>query len=395
MRARFAELGATLRAHEAVWRPRPFEGGPLAWEEAWPDVAAWVDARPIEVFDDFEGGWVDATAPAPLRAWRAAARAHAEHPTVGAPIPLDVAARRRLPGRKVSQIEHFIGALSAAGLPVGGRVVDWCAGKGHLGRAVCRASERPLLAVEWDAALCESGRKRCVREGVDAVFACTDARAPEAAALLGPDQTVIALHACGDLHRALIEAAPRRGVDALAVAPCCYNRDPGRGAALSAAGRTAELRLTAADLDLVHREQVVARGRDRRRAWVSMARRLGFDAMLRRELGEPGYRSMPPSPKGWLELPFAEYCRLLAASDGLELPPDLDAAPYEDVGWARLDHVRRRDAVRGLFRATLEAWLVLDRALLLDELGYEVDVGTFCPRHLTPRNAIILATRGR
>lgn len=448
----FAALTEVLRAHRAVWGPRPFEGPPMAWEAEHPDVAAFVDGLPVEAFDAFDASWVTPDAPATLRAWAAQAAEHAALPLLSAerPTPLPTAAQRGLPGRKVSQIEHFLSAVEGAGLgrPVGegaaggrstvedadrgqptvgrahlgrvevegadggrpavesadperragddarGIVVDWCAGKGHLGRALCARHGARLLAIEWDAALCADGRLRSAREDVDAEFACLDARGPEAAARLGPGQIVVALHACGDLHSALLRAAAARGVEAVVLAPCCYNKAGAeRGHALSTAGAAANLGLTPADLDLVHREQVVARGRDRRRAWQSMAWRLGFDLLQRDVRAVDRYRPMRAFPNAWLTLPFADFCRRFAAVDALELPPDLDPTPYEARGWARLAQVRPRDAVRGLFRPTLEAWLVLDRALFLAERGFEVQVGRFCPRALTPRNAVVIARR--
>jgi hypothetical protein len=45
--------------------------------------------------------------------------------------------------------------------------------------------------------------------------------------------------------------------------------------------------------------------------------------------------------------------------------------------------------VRFLFRRPLEIWLALDRALLLQEQGYAVQLGTFCAPHVTPRNLLI------
>ena len=51
------------------------------------------------------------------------------------------------------------------------------------------------------------------------------------------------------------------------------------------------------------------------------------------------------------------------------------------------------ELVRHLFRRPLELWLVLDRALFLQEQGYRVELREFCPRHLTPRNILIHAER--
>ncbi|MNY82370.1 hypothetical protein D3C86_2244270 [compost metagenome] len=49
--------------------------------------------------------------------------------------------------------------------------------------------------------------------------------------------------------------------------------------------------------------------------------------------------------------------------------------------------------MRGLFRRPLEVWLLLDRALYLQEQGYAVRLGTFCDYRLTPRNLLLLAER--
>ena len=55
--------------------------------------------------------------------------------------------------------------------------------------------------------------------------------------------------------------------------------------------------------------------------------------------------------------------------------------------------MRNLELVRGLFRRPLEVWLLLDRALYLQEQGWKVQLGTFCAYHLTPRNALLLAER--
>jgi hypothetical protein len=55
--------------------------------------------------------------------------------------------------------------------------------------------------------------------------------------------------------------------------------------------------------------------------------------------------------------------------------------------------VRRFELVRHAFRRPLELWLVLDIALGLEERGFEVQIGRFCARTLTPRNLLVVAER--
>ena len=56
--------------------------------------------------------------------------------------------------------------------------------------------------------------------------------------------------------------------------------------------------------------------------------------------------------------------------------------------------VRNLELVRGLFRRPLEIWLLLDRALYMQEAGYRVEIGLFCPAALTPRNILLIAEMG-
>lgn len=95
-------------------------------------------------------------------------------------------------------------------------------------------------------------------------------------------------------------------------------------------------------------------------------------------------------PASWLDKSYADYCKELARLKGLSTGEQ----PWETLeahGWHRLAEVRNLELLRGLFRRPLEVWLVLDRALFLQEQGYAIEVGTFCEPSLTPRNLMLLA----
>jgi hypothetical protein len=131
----------------------------------------------------------------------------------------------------------------------------------------------------------------------------------------------------------------------------------------------------------------------RRQRDTSMARRLAFDLLQREQRGIDHYLPCPSLPAAWLDKPFAEYCRDLAALQDVSIGRAVDLDGLEAHGWQRLAHVRNLELLRGLFRRPLELWLVLDRALYLRERQYAVQVGTFCPETLTPRNLMIIAER--
>jgi hypothetical protein len=126
-----------------------------------------------------------------------------------------------------------------------------------------------------------------------------------------------------------------------------------------------------------------------------MARRLAFDLLQRELRGVDSYLPTPSLPAAWLHKPFAQYCIDLGQRKGLTIAPHADWNALLARGWQRLAEVRNLELLRALFRRPLELWLVLDRALYLEEQGYQVRLGQFCPPELTPRNLLLLAERHR
>jgi hypothetical protein len=124
-----------------------------------------------------------------------------------------------------------------------------------------------------------------------------------------------------------------------------------------------------------------------------MARRLAFDLLQRQQRGLDDYLPTPSLPVAWLDKDFARYCRDLAELKGVALSGAIDWPGLEAAGGRRLAQVRNLELLRGLFRRPLELWLLLDRALFLEERGYRVRLGTFCAHRLTPRNLLLLAER--
>jgi hypothetical protein len=147
---------------------------------------------------------------------------------------------------------------------------------------------------------------------------------------LAGDKSVVALHACGDLHVRLLQLASQQGCPQLAVAPCCYNRIQGEQyKAISTAAQASALQLSIGDLGLPLSETVTSGARVRRQRDSSMARRLGFDLLQRQQRGIDAYLPTPSLPVDWLKKPFEQYCRDLAALRQVELSGTPDWAALE------------------------------------------------------------------
>jgi len=387
--ARFEALDAFLIEHQGLWRPRPFTHRQLPWEAEHPQLARWLRQRSLSDAETSHNHPHALPAPAPFPALACEAlrlSAVDKLPT----HPLHPAAHRLnvdVPGRKWQQIEAFGAALHFAQTPR--HWLDWCAGKGHLGRRLLHTGQQ-LTCLEYDPALIASGQALSEHHGLPVTHRLQDVMADVS---LSSEHTPVALHACGDLHVRLLQLASAAGCKQLAVAPCCYNRiNTHTYQPLSEAGRASTLQLSLDDLGLPLSETVTAGKRVRLQRDISMARRLGFDQLQRQLRHCDEYLPTPSLPASWLDKPFANYCQALASLKGLSTGAQ-DWAALEAHGWQRLAEVRNLELVRGLFRRPLEVWLVLDRALYLGERGYRVEVGSFCETALTPRNLMVLAER--
>ncbi|MDL5592820.1 methyltransferase [Bacillus subtilis] len=390
--ARFTTLDTFLTAHQALWKPRPFTHLQLPWEASCPELASWLRGRSLEDAENAHNNPAELlSAPKPFASLAALSL---ELSAVGE-LPahsLDAAGHRLnidVPGRKWQQIEAFASRLSFASQPK--HWLDWCSGKGHLGRRLLGAGQQ-LTCLEYDPALVASGQVLSDRHHLHVLHVEQDVLAADTALLLNSDHTPVALHACGDLHVRLMQLASAAGCRQLAIAPCCYNRiSRTEYQALSCAGSRSALQLSLEDLSLPMSETVTAGARIRRQRDTSMARRLAFDLLQRQVRGIDEYLPTPSLPIAWLEKPFADFCRDLAALKELSTIGEQDWPALETAGWQRLAEVRNLELLRGLFRRPLELWLNLDRALFLTEQGYVVRLGTFCEAPLTPRNFLLLA----
>lgn len=384
---RFRQLDAFLAEHAWMWRPQPFKEARPSWCARLPALSegllALSDEELARLTDDGAAlmalleehvpglGKLDELSRLP------------EYSTMTLTNPGPHFANG-IPGRKWEQIKAFAEALGSVHTPV----LEWCGGKGHLGRLLAAQWEHPVLTLDHNPELCHEGRQLARRAQVDQAFHLGDALAPSAADVVAGHHAV-ALHACGELHRTLVRRAIAAKAPALAIAPCCYHLlldDDYRPFSANA-----RLLPSRDDLRLAVTETVTAVGREIRLRDREMAWKLGFDHLRRQQSEDEEYRPIKPIDKSWLKLDFAEFCRALAKREGLELPETVAWQSVEAAGWQRQRDTMRFSLPRHAFRRAIEIWLVLDLANALCDNGYAVQIGTFCTRELTPRNILITA----
>lgn len=301
-------------------------------------------------------------------------------------------------GRKWQQITAFT-QMSFQQAPNNLPVLEWCAGKGHLGRLVAKTQQVAVTSLEWQQGLCEQGQLLADKWHLPQEFICLDAfNAIDIHAKNSPikaEQHAIALHACGDLHVRLLQLASRANTQVISISPCCYHliRDqvyqPLSNRAQSLAANGEDLGLNRHHLQLPLQQSVIANPKQQGLRHQEVIWRLAFDCLQRKITGNQHYLPVPTLKQSQLSGSFADFCHWAASAKELTLPKKIDFAALLHQGQQRHALTLRLDLVSHLFRTALETWLLLDRVIYLQEAGYQVRVSKFCSNSITPRNGFI------
>lgn len=387
----FSQLSELLNQSQHYWRPVAFHQKQLPWMEQHPLLVDRLYALSLEEIDQL------AACSDSLSQFLAGEFPMAE--ALSGLCQLEDAAVSKLPevsphfyagmpGRKWQQVHAFARSFT----PTTTDILEWCAGKSYLGFYLQQLHQSNVIALEWDDHLVEQANIRAKKHHIPLHSHCIDVLSPAAPPYIRHSQQVVALHACGELHERLLQLSVDANVQQLQLAPCCYHkRQHNNYQPLSSLGRSLDLKLDKTELHTAVMETVTAGATLQRQRKQLQIMRLGFDCLQREIRGKEDFLAIPSLPTSWAKADFSDFCRHCAKLKDIDLPANIDWPYYLQQGKKRFKQVSALDLVRFLFRRPLEVWLALDRALLLEEKGYEVSVNTFCSKEITPRNILIKA----
>ncbi|KZN13468.1 methyltransferase [Marinomonas sp. TW1] len=389
LQTRFKAIDQWLHQHKALWQFDSFACLTLPWLQAYPALASWLKAQQKVTPDDAKqlAEMVDLLPSlASGLAWQQPTLAVETVRQTFAQAPAYLSTG--IKGRKWLQIDAF-----AARTPLVDHYTEWCAGKGHLGKYLAYQGNKQVISVEWQQSLCDAGQQKAQQLALKQSFDCVDVLKNTSVVSLESTQAVVALHACGDLHRVLLEQVSHHNIPHVCIAPCCYHlTQADTYHPLSMTAGQSRLTLRKADLKLAVKQVATAGAREQRLQRQELTYRLGFDLWQRHVRQTDQYLAVPSIQKGLLSQGFVGFCHW--AAEQKQLTHLISQHPFEDFQHAaqsRYQELQKQQAISQLFRPALEYWLILDRAIYLQEQGYQVDIGAFCDVSLTPRNWMIRA----
>ncbi|KQH85441.1 SAM-dependent methyltransferase [Vibrio furnissii] len=393
MRELFLHLDHFLTHTQPLWRFESFHASAqvcVPWAQAYPLLEQWLHGLDEPTIEQLKNSPSELLASlSPLVDGLAEIWQRIQLP----PAPLmdcqTSAIESGIPGRKLEQIRRLGGAVVS--LHRGQAWLEWCSGKGYLGRVLASKTRQHVTSFEYQTELCERGQQDADALHLPMRFVQGDAFDEQSRACFSAQQHAVALHACGDLHVRLMQYATDASLQAISFSPCCYHLTQSSNyQCLSQLAQTSSLSLTRQELRIPLQETVTGGERVRRHRFEEMSYRLGFDALLKAELGITAYQPVPSIKKSQLSDGFTAFCHWAAQHKGIALPT-VDFAHYQYQGEQRFWEMERLSLVQLGFLRLIEMWLVLDKAMYLQERGYQVEVSEFCERTVTPRNILIHA----
>lgn len=399
MHSRFIILDSFLLEHQVYWRSEPFHLCQIQ-QQPWADVnrplTDWLDSLSIERIQTLKKQpqdlLTDLTRFLP-QLEKANQNIQFNHTAlVGLDLPRGTA--DGIPGRKLQQIV----AMGEASLEhhQGQEWLEWCSGKGFLGRILSQQSNQKVTSFEWQQSLCESGQQIADHQKLEMNFVQGDAFSESAGDVFNSNQHAVALHACGDLHVELVKKSVSHGLPAVTISPCCYHliRDENYQA-MSSIAKSSALVLSKSDLRIPLQETVTGGERVKRHRQLEMSYRLGFSQLLKSELNIDEYIPVPSIKKSELSEGFESFCQWASEVKEITLGSDIDFESYFAQGETLFWEMEKLSLVQQVFRRPLEIWLALDRAIYLQEQGYEASIEEFCERSVTPRNLLIHGVKSK
>lgn len=400
LQARLKALTDLLRPWSELWSRSILQNWPeagAAFPESW---LSYADSLDEEGERRLDAGELPGEPPRSLHSLGLELRELTALPWHEGVQPLTTADSQGLNAKKVHEVERVLSLLGPRTRTIR-QAVDIGGGMGHLARLCVRTFDWTFHSIDRDAALQEKGRdwlrraRALPREKLCFIHASVEDR-PQSeidSLFAGEDRASIGLHTCGAL--ALTQIRKSQGAGLLLSFGCCYDQmDAERDYPVSRFGQSHALPITRRALFLATR----GRHHKAEAEFALMKRvneqRFALDLLLRRRFPALGFVRAGDAPKALYAESFAVYARDRLERLKLEVGmTDAELDAFEVSARPETRRIFHCHLLRDRFARALEVVILLDRGLLLEELGFQVELLQVFEPRLSPRNIALIASR--
>lgn len=276
------------------------------------------------------------------------------------------------------------------------QIIDLCAGMGHMSRLLSGHHQHQCTVVDFDQELLQKGQERLKKHPLtfepDIQFIKKDVLKDDLSDLFRPQQFSLALHNCGALsvkHLELIKKNPHQHFINVG---CCYYKMPVTGHTnLSAYAQELNLPWTSIALYLSTRAHYQQNINDFETKIQVKKFRYTFHLLLQKMGVE--IKAVGEVPVRLYRGFFSDYALLKLSEHNIShnySVTDLEDFFNLDQNQNKVWEMILANLIRWQLGRVLETYLILDRALWLEESGIECEVAQIFDEQISPRNLAII-----
>ena len=274
-------------------------------------------------------------------------------------------------------------------------ILDIGGGVGHLSAALVYERPRKAFCVDFNEDLQKAGLARLrkwdqetlakikfIKSSFSEEFVCKEFEERE-------NRMVVGLHSCGKLGTDVLKLASSNGCEYIALASCCYHKLEG-AYNISKFAQTSGIGLSQNGLHLAARCYRYEDPTEFENKLMVRRYRYGLH-LLNYERGQTEFASIGNTKLSDYQMSFFDYVKKY--SDLSDLSRDEVERFYQNGDIQnKINDIILVDLIRAMFGRVIETYLVLDRALFLQERGYRVEIVEAFERKLSPRNLLLCCT---
>lgn len=285
------------------------------------------------------------------------------------------------------------------------RIIDVGGGMGHLARMMAASkslAETDLVSIDRDSCLQQRGKdilRRNFRQNQKLEFLelslseKANEKDEKLRELLKRNVLSVGLHTCGCLSISHIRYCLDCGEGSLINIGCCYHKlDPENEIHLSKDAKRFPLIINQFALELMVRKNHKRDPKQFDAEWRVQSYRFALHLFLEKYLGLSEFRSAGFAPRRTYRQSFEAY-----AKDRLKTM-NVDDSKFRNQFQIFFDDLKTQEFLKKIFAAQairwqlarpLEIYLLFDRALFMQEHGWEIEVFQIFDDHISPRNIAI------